>query len=500
MNKKIAFCTTLCLLMLLGAASCNDKSSGGSDDYFGSYTKSSTLISDFTLQENEKVMSNLDSVHFVIDQDRHIIYNPDSLPVGTDVTHLTASITFPSTVSLAEFTVAGGKVMADTTFGYTSTTTDSIDFTGNVQLKVVSYDQTHTRIYRIQVNVHTTAPDSIYWDRNLLRDLPGSSSATTDSRVVRLGSKWLCLLNNGNGSYVLSTADAPGQKQWTRQSLTLPFTPQLQSLTATDADLYMLSASGELYRSTDSGLTWSTTGQRWHSIKGGYAGRVLGVALEGGKYCHDEYPRPAGFSPVEVEDGFPVSGSSPMVAADNGWAAEHQAMLVGGVTAGGQLTGAVWGYDGSTWARISNDNTWRRLPALKGASLIKYYTYDVSATNFTTTRRETWMVMGGTLADGSLNRVVYSSRDQGLLWQKADSTYQLPAYVPSFTSAQAYVHEETLSATLPWKAASTTAPTQHQSQWQCPYIYLFGGHASNGMLLNTVWRAVLGRMAMRPVY
>ena len=106
MNKKIAFCTALCLLMLLGAASCNDKSSGGSDDYFGSYTKSSTLISDFTLQENKKVMSNLDSVHFVIDQDRHIIYNPDSLPVGTDVTHLTASITFPSTVSLAEFTVA----------------------------------------------------------------------------------------------------------------------------------------------------------------------------------------------------------------------------------------------------------------------------------------------------------------------------------------------------------------------------------------------------------
>lgn len=189
-----------------------------------------------------------------------------------------------------------------------------------------------------------------------------------------------------------------------------------------------------------------------------------------------------------------------MVAASNTWADENQAMIVGGVMADGQYTGSVWGYDGSCWARISNDVNWRHLPGLKDATLIKYYTYDVSTTNYSTTRYETWFVMGGLLKDGSVNRNVYSSRDQGLLWEKADSLYQLPASVPSFYAAQAFVNEETLSAgTLPWKASSTTR-TQHSSEWQCPYIYLFGGCGANKMPLNTIWRGVLMRMAMRPVY
>lgn len=499
MKIKTPVYILLCLMLALGYTSCNDKSSSSSDDYYGSYSTSSTLISAFSLGEDDDVLDNLDSVHFVIDPERRMIYNPDSLPVGTDVRHLTVSITFPHTVSTAQFSVSGGKVMSDTTFDYTSTTTDSIDFTGNVQLSVVSYDKTHTRIYRVQVNVHTTQPDSIYWDRNLKRDLPGTVSATTGSKTVCLANEWLCLLNNG-GTYTLSTASTPSQKQWSTSAVTFGFTPQVQSLTATASDLYILSDAGDLYRSADKGSTWTATGQKWYSIKGAYDDRVLGVAVTDGKYCHDEYPRPASFSPAEVEDGFPVSGSSEMVEAANTWASSHQSMIAGGVMANGKSTGSVWGYDGSNWARISNDANWRHLPALKNPTLIKYYTYDVSSTNYSTTRRETWMVLGGVLADGSMNRTVYSSRDQGLLWQKADSLYQLPAYVPSFSSAQAFVHEETLSAgTLPWKAASTS-PTQHSSEWQCPYIYLFGGRAANDAPLNTIWRGVLMRMAMRPIY
>ncbi len=498
MKIKTPVYILLCLMLALGYTSCNDSSSSSSD-YYGSYSTSSTLISEFSLGENDDVLDNLDSVHFVIDPDRRIIYNPDSLPVGTDVRHLTVSITFPHSVSTAQFMVSGGKVMADTTFDYTSTTTDSIDFTGNVQLTVTSNDKSHVRIYRVEVNVHTTEPDSIYWDRSLKRDLPGTVSATTRSKTVCVGGQWLCLLDNG-GSYSLSTAASPSQKQWSTTACSFGFTPQVQSLTATKSDVYILSATGDLYRSTDKGSTWTATGQNWYSIKGGYNDRVLGVTTADGKYYYDEYPRPGSFSPSQVDDGFPVSGSSEMVSASNTWATSHQAMVVGGMMANGKLTGSTWGYDGSTWARISNDANWRHLPALKNASLIKYYTYDVSTTNFTATRHETWMVLGGVFADGSANRTVYSSRDQGLLWQKADTIYQLPAYVPSFSEAQAYVYEETLSAgSLPWKAAST-APTQHSSEWKCPYIYLFGGRAGNGAPLNTIWRGVLMRMAMRPVY
>ena len=238
------------------------EASSSSDDYYGSYSTSSTLISAFSLGEDDDVLDNLDSVHFVIDPERRMIYNPDSLPVGTDVRHLTVSITFPHTVSTAQFSVSGGKVMSDTTFDYTSTTTDSIDFTGNVQLSVVSYDKTHTRIYRVQVNVHTTQPDSIYWDRNLKRDLPGTVSATTGSKTVCLANEWLCLLNNG-GTYTLSTASTPSQKQWSTSAVTFGFTPQVQSLTATASDLYILSDAGDLYRSADKGSTCVRRGSLW---------------------------------------------------------------------------------------------------------------------------------------------------------------------------------------------------------------------------------------------
>ena len=35
--------------------------------------------------------------------------------------------------------------------------------------------------------------------------------------------------------------------------------------------------------------------------------------------------------------------------------------------------------------------------------------------------------------------------------------------------------------------------------WECPYIFLFGGHTADGRLSNTVWRGVLERLRFTPL-
>ena len=113
MNKKysILILTAMCLMIAAASCSSDDESTGSSFVVSDSYT--STLVSRFTLGSNDKVLYNLDSVFFSIDQDKNLIYNADSLPKGTDVSHLTVSVTFPNAVGKAVFKVSESEWMED---------------------------------------------------------------------------------------------------------------------------------------------------------------------------------------------------------------------------------------------------------------------------------------------------------------------------------------------------------------------------------------------------
>ena len=68
---------------------------------------------------------------------------------------------------------------------------------------------------------------------------------------------------------------------------------------------------------------------------------------------------------------------------------------------------------------------------------------------------------------------------------------QLPDYVPAFYGAQAVVVESTLHAN-----SRVSRPIE---QWQCPYIYLFGGLNANAATYNTMWRGVISRLTDKPI-
>lgn len=477
----------LSLLSLL--ASCNDKNDDN-EVYSYSTSTETTLVKAFGLQADNNVLASLDSVHFTVDYDNGLIYNADSLPVGTDISELKVTVEFQNTVNSAIFIISGATVQADTTINYTTSMTKSIDFTGKTILKVTSADQTRVKDYEVKVLVHKHNPDSLVWNESWRRDLPGYRHSAIGHKAVQQGDVYRIMVYNGVECNIW-TAQSIDQATWEKQTVMLPFVPQVPSLTATDDALYVLADDGTLYTSAD-GLSWTSCGVNWYSLLGSYEGRVLGIISNDGTYYHDEYPRGEGFTANVVEEGFPVSHSSGMIETENDWTTSQQAMMVGGIDSEGKVIADVWGYDGSRWGKINNAHS-ANLPALSDATLFPYYTYKALSGVRRYSKQQTWYVMGGRLADGKLNDKIYLSDTQGITWTKGDSTIAQPSYMPKFYGAQAFVNDETLTAGPRRVQAAVTT-------WDCPFIYLFGGYNDQGNLLPYVWRGVYNRMTNYPVY
>ena len=482
------------LLSLTTLSSCNKDDKEDTTSTYSTSTQT-TLIRAFGLQADNAVLTSLDSVYFTIDYDNGLIYNADSLPVGTDISALKVTVNFYNTVNSAVFNISGAKEQNDTSITYTSGMSTALDFTGKTILTVTSYDKTQVKDYQIKVLVHKENPDSLKWNQSWRRDLPGITGQTKAFKVVCQNDLYVAMAYDGNACQLMK-ATAPNSASWTSQQANVPFVPQVSSLTAAYDALYMLDSAGGLWTSAD-GSEWSACGVTWNSILGAYDNRVLGVMADAGAYLHDEYPRSDDFEPTEVEAGFPIAHASDMIVTTNNWALAQQAIIVGGIDAQGHLLSDVWGFDGMTWGKINNNST-SVLPALADATLFPYYTYKTLPGVRRCARQSTWYVMGGKLADGTLNGKIYLTSTQGITWTVGDSTMTQPSFMPRFYGAQAMVNNETFTL-----SGAAGAPRRVQSlvtTWNCPFIYLFGGYNDRGELLPSVWRGVYNRLTNTPVY
>ncbi len=482
------------LLSLSTLVSCKEKDKEDNTVYNYSESTQTTLVKGFALQADANVLASLDSVHFTIDYDNGLIYNADSLPVGTDIRALKVKIDFLNTVHSAEFLITGATQQSDTIINYSTSSTKSIDFTGNTILKVISADQTQEKDYTVKVLVHKVNPDSLVWPQPWRRDLTGYSPNVVGHKAVKHGEVYRIMTYDGSES-VLWTATSPNQGIWDKQVLDLPFTPNVPSLIAADELLYMLGTDGTLYSSPD-GIAWSSAGVKWYSLIGAYGDRVLGIVGGAEGYYHDEYPHTDGFEVSAAEDDFPVSHSSNLVQIDNQWSMSPQAIIVGGLDRNGRVLNDVWGYDGLRWGKINNSQS--SVPAVTDATLFLYYTFKALSGVRHYAQQATWYLMGGKQANGELNSTIYLSNTQGVTWIKGDSTIAQPSHMPKFYGAQAFVDTETLTA-----SGAAAMPRRIQSpviSWECPYIYLFGGYNDQGALLPYMWRGVYNRLYFYPVY
>lgn len=487
------------IMLIFGMTSCNTKAEDDPD-----YVVSSNVaVSNFYLKRDGKLLEGMDSVFFSIDLKKRIIFNADSLPKGIDVRKLIPVITMPGKASSMILTMTGGTYRTGEV-DYIKNPTDSIDFTGDVVLSVVAEDGVSKCDYMIKVNVHKMAPDSLWWDQLAVAELPSRLPSPIRQRTVEFGGKVVTFVAENDGTFTKSYTDNPTAGEWVQQKVEFGFTPDLRSIAATSDKYYVLSNEGMLYESVD-GASWKSTEQQWVAILGGYGERLLGIESAEDGLRHIEYPEGGGES---VDSEFPIKGYSGFKTYSNKWITTPIGLLTGGVNQSGTYTGATWGYDGDKWVKLSSNPA----PAVDGGTMIPYYMYQKNSGLYASDMYNVWMFVGGVMADGTFNKKMYMTYDNGVNWTVCGEMMQLPDYIPGMKSMDSVVVNTSMEGNFEPKGWTTKSSKKlpgwyrvkyeidgYNVKWECPYIYLMGGEDAEGILYNTIWKGVLNRLTFVPI-
>ena len=267
----------------------------------------------------------LDTVHgvnytFTIDQLNRLIYNRDSLPVGSDTIIDRILI---KTMSVTGWITSGSP--NDTLFS----TADSVDLTpamnndAGMQFKVHAADGLTTREYKLKVNVHLQDPDSLVWtDMQKIGSVFSNTVNPGEQKVVILGNELLVYTSN---TTVYKTSAKPGEYGWSQTSVVnLPSDAKLTSAVSYKDALYMVTESKKVFTSSN-GTNWTevtTLGDNVITLISGFSDRLSGIVEIGGKQyfniCDGKNWEPAqkedNIILDEVPDGFPTENISSTVA------------------------------------------------------------------------------------------------------------------------------------------------------------------------------------------
>lgn len=471
-------------------------------------TYENTAVDGFSLAANDKILTNLDSVYFSIDLNSNRIFNADSLPKGTDVSRLVVKVS-ASNVALVELTAKRGE-RGDTTYNYTANQNDSIDFShGPVEMRVVARNG-NQRYYTVTVNVHRMDPDSLYWNRSAVAPLPTLLGEPVAQKTVELDGKAVTLTTDATGAACMAVTANPADG-WETRGVALPAGADVRSLTAMNSRLALLDGSGRLHTAPGPFDPWTPEDASFSALIGAYGTCLLGISPD--RSAITAYPA-GSIDPMPLPEGFPVAGMSTLVSFTSSWATMPMAVTVGGVDGRGEPTGACWAFDGTTWERL---NPRSPLTAAEGITLVPYFAFRTDRSTWTVTEQSVLLALGGRQADGAPSRAVSISWDRGITWIPATTNMKLPEAMAPFHSADAVVLTSLLSASgrsaALWTPVASAPPARWWrlaapegravapiTEWECPYIYLFGGVDASGALLPDVWRGVINRLTFTPLY
>lgn len=204
-----------------------------------------------------------------IDQLKQEIYNPDSLPLNTNITKVIfSSVTSDGTVFYR--TASGNDTLL--------TTTDTLDFTQPKLFTCLSGDGQQTKIYRVTVNVHKTYSENFTW--NTVAEDPATFAGVTAQKAFVLNGR-LTVFALKDGSPTVLQADAEDAAEWTSTPLEglTGFNPEGVVLFA---DSYYCIDGGTVKTSTD-GIQWTTANDQLSMDRMLAAGRETVYALAGDK-------------------------------------------------------------------------------------------------------------------------------------------------------------------------------------------------------------------------
>lgn len=192
---------------------------------------------------------------------------------------------------------------------------------------------------------------------------------------------------------------------WTLSTPSLSDKADIESFTAAGDKLYIID-NGQLLTSAD-GNTWTSTGRSFDHLYGAYDGKVMGSVKRDGTWVCLLYP---GNNEYIIPQDMPVSNTSQLLPLDFAMSDSKQVMMMSGIRADGKRTSAVWAFDGTQWARITNRTFNKQLSDM---TIIPFYTF--RTVNINTTKEFVCILaMGGT--DGTnVNR---HSLLLGRLWHE----------------------------------------------------------------------------------
>lgn len=141
--------------------------------------------------------SSMSEYPFSIDQANGLIFNADSLPLGTDATKLLCSYSSKNNGLVYIENINRDSIK-------TLSTTDSLDFSQPRYLRVFASDLSASRTYKVTVNVHQEKGDTFEW--TLVNNVSRLAAFTGVNSLLAHG-KMLVMGTDGETTTLFTTAD-----------------------------------------------------------------------------------------------------------------------------------------------------------------------------------------------------------------------------------------------------------------------------------------------------
>lgn len=432
-----------------------------------------TLSSCLKSEENYELSSDatihafaIDTIHgknydFTIDQLNRVIYNRDSLPVGSDTIIDRILI---KTMDVTGWVTYGSPV--DTLF----VTTDSINLKPamnnsiGMKFKVRAADGVTMREYTLKVNVHLQNPDSLAWtDMQTKGSIFSNAVNEGKQKAIVLGGDLLVYTST---TLAYKTSTAPDKYNWSKLVVTgLPADAKPASVVEHNGVLYMLTDSKKVYISVD-GAVWAespTLGSNVLALIAGFSDRLCAVLeIDGKRYFNiskdgKNWETAVGTGSAALEEvpaDFPTEEFvSTLTKTGNG---VEKVLLTGMPLADNKMTTPWFSLDGRGWAALTGTSYNAYCPGISHPVIMHY--------------GDMLYCFGGELD------AIYRSVE-GLAWYKTKSKFLLPR---EFKGKGAYsvVVEPTRNKTV-------ASADKRDFIW-----VVFGGNGAK----NEVWRGRLNRL------
>lgn len=353
----------------------------------------------------------LSNYKFYIDQINGKIYNPDSLPCGVDAKKLLCSVS-NSSAGL----VVIKKEKSDSLDYFSST--DSLDFSVDREVQVVSNSGLSVKKYTVHVNVHKEQADSFAWHATPicaeLKTMQAIKTAAVNGKLILLGT-------DGNTTIVYTNNGT----QWTKCETNLGHNlaaDAYKSLVTKDDYVY-ISDGGNIVRTND-GKTWDIMGTATDVTRLVAASRysLYGYATDGRLMTSKD--NGATWAVAEIDDELSLMpyGETTYASVEiEGYAKTDRVMIFGTrdaatypndkyLTIWGKIDEAAENSENQPWAYygVSADNN-HAAPLLSGISAVAY---------------DGGVYMMGQ-EEGKAPKF-YKSLDNGITWREDTATVMLP--------------------------------------------------------------------------